>query len=626
MSAGYRPLRFGPRATHLTQGADGSLYLRSPHALGEYPRRVTDALAYWAAQAPQRRFIAERSADPAVGGWRALTYAETLARVRALAQALLDRGLSARRPIVILSGNDIEHALLALAAMHAGIPYAPVSVPYSLISRDHAKLKHIIGLLEPGLVYAADGAAYAQAVQAAVPPDISLVVARNRPAQRDAALFEELLQTRAGAGVDHAHAQVDGDTVAKILFTSGSTGLPKGVINTHRMMCANQRMLLEALPFLGETPPVLVDWLPWNHTFGGNHNFGIALANGGSFYIDEGKPLPGLIERTVANLREVTPTVYFNVPKGFEGLIPHFERDAALRERFFGGVQLLFYAGAGLSTHVSDSLNRLAEQTIGARIPLITSLGATETGPASLMANWAGVEVGNVGTPMIGQEVKLVPEKGGQGGTAGGKLELRVRGPNITPGYWKSPELSAAAFDEEGYYRMGDALRFVDPADPDAGMSFDGRIAEDFKLATGTWVSVGPLRAQMIAAGAPLVQDVVIAGHDRDDVAALIFPALDACRRLCADLPPGATPAQVLAHASVLARFQAVLDALAHQATGSATRIARALLMAVPPSLDAGEATDKGSLNQRAVLKAREALVAQLYADPPGADVLIARS
>jgi feruloyl-CoA synthase len=614
----YRSPRFGPRATRMERGADGSLYLRSPHALGSYPSRVTDALLHWAERAPGRAFLAER----APGGWRTLSYADTLARVRALAQALLDRGLSARLPIVILSGNDIEHALLALAAMHAGIPYAPISVPYSLVSKDHAKLKHIVRLLEPGLVFAADGAAYAAAVQAAVPAETLLLVTRNRPEGRGAALFDDLLRTRAGSGVEAAHGEVSRETVAKILFTSGSTGLPKGVINTHGMMCANQRMLLEALPFLGEAPPVLVDWLPWNHTFGGNHNFGIALANGGSFYIDEGKPMPGLIERTVANLREVAPTVYFNVPKGFEGLIPYFERDDALRERFFSGVQLLFYAGAGLSPHVSESLNRLAERTIGERIPLITSLGATETGPASLMANWAGVQVGNVGTPMVGQEVKLVPENG----VAGGKLELRVRGPNITPGYWKSPELSAAAFDEEGYYKMGDALRFVEPDNPDAGMSFDGRIAEDFKLATGTWVSVGPLRAQVIAAGAPLVQDVVIAGHDRDDVAALIFPALDACRGLCADLPPGAAPAQILAHASVLTRFQAVLDALVCQSTGSATRIARALLMAVPPSLDAGEATDKGSLNQRAVLKAREALVAQLYDDPPGPDVLIARS
>ena len=616
--ARYRAVRFGPRGARLEQGTDGSLYLRSPHALGAYPARVTDALVRWAGESPAQRFIAQRTE---AGGWHALDYAQTLAQVRALGQALLDRELSAARPIVILSGNDIEHALLALAAMHVVIPYAPISVPYSLVSQDHAKLKHIIALLEPGLVFAADGAAYAAALAAAVPAGTEVVVTSRPPAGRASSLFGDLLAASAGAAVEAAHENVAGDTVAKILFTSGSTGLPKGVINTHRMMCANQRMLAEALPFLQDARPVLVDWLPWNHTFGGNHNFGIALAHGGSFYIDEGKPMPGQIERTVANLKEITPTIYFNVPKGFEGLIPFFERDSELRERFFGGVQVLFYAGAGLSPHVCASLDRLAERTAGERIPLITSLGSTETAPASLIANWAGAQVGNIGVPAPGQEVKLVPEHG----LRGGKLELRVRGPNITPGYWKNAELTRAAFDAEGYYKMGDALRFVDPADPAQGMLFDGRIAEDFKLATGTWVSVGPLRGQVIAAGAPLVQDVVIAGHDRDDIAVLIFPALDACRALCAELGPQAPAAAVLAHATVRARFQALLDQMADASTGSAKRVARALLMETPPSLDVGEATDKGSLNQRAVLQHRAELVEELYRPVPSARTLVAR-
>jgi len=622
MAAPYRSPRFGPRDAELTRRADGSLLLRSPHPLGEYAARVTDALEHWATMAPQRRFLAARPAPGDAGvaadGWRALGYADTLARVRSIGQALLDRGLNGERPILILSGNDIEHALLALAAMHVGIPYAPISVPYSLVSKDFAKLKFIVNLLQPGLVFAADGAAFGAAIAAAVPSGTELVVTRNLPAGREARQFSELESAAPGAGVAAAHAAVGSDTVAKILFTSGSTGIPKGVINTHRMMCSNQRMLAQTLPFLLDAPPVLVDWLPWNHTFGGNHNFGIALANGGTFYIDEGKPMPGLIERTVANLREIAPTIYFNVPKGFEGLIPFFEQDRALRERFFGAVQAMFYAGAGLSQHVWDGLERLAERTVGVRIPMITSLGSTETAPAALVANWPAQQAGNIGVPAPGQEVKLVP--------TGGKLELRLRGPNITPGYWNNPEQTRAAFDDEGYYKMGDALRFVDAADPRQGMLFDGRIAEDFKLATGTWVSVGPLRAQLVAAGAPLVQDVVIAGHDRDDVAALIFPVLDACRALCTGLPADASVEAVLAHPAVRAHFQSMLDKLAGASTGSATRVDRAMLMAAPPSLDVGEATDKGSLNQRAVLAHRAALVEQLYAQSPGARVIVARA
>ena len=611
-SAPYRPVRFGPTATTVERRPDGTLILRSPQALGAYEKRVTAPLVRWASERPGQTFIAKREGD---GPWRRLSYRATLAAVRNIAAALLERDLSPERPIVILSGNDIEHALLGLAAMHVGIPYAPISVPYSLVSKDYDKLIHIIGLLNPGLVFAANGREFGRAIAATVGAATEVVVTAEPAGERRCTLFGELESTPAHPGVDIAHAQVGPDTIAKFLFTSGSTGLPKGVINTHRMMCSNQRMIAAVLPFLEDEPPVLLDWPPWNHTFGGNHDFGVVLFNGGTLYIDDGKPAPGQIEKTVANLKEVAPTFYLNVPKGFEALLPFFERDSALRENFFGKVKLLLYAGAGLSQHVWDSLERMAVETCGERLMMITSLGATETAPSVMFANWPEQRAGNIGLPVPGLEVKLVPN--------GDKLEMRVRGPNITPGYWKSAELTRAAFDEEGFYCMGDALKFADPADPNKGLLFDGRVAEDFKLATGTWVSVGPLRAAVAAAGAPYVQDIVVAGHDRDELAVLVFPGLDACRTLCVD---ASMPADhVLAHPAVRARFQDVFDRLAAASTGSANRIARALVVETLPSLDLGEVTDKGSLNQRAVLKHRNDLVAELYAPQPSRRVIVAR-
>ena len=641
-TAPYRAVRFGARDTTLERRADGTLILRSPHAMGEFDRCVSDWLLKWARERADQPFLAKRDAN---NQWVKLTFRQTLEIVRALAQALLGRKLSPERPLVILSGNDLEHALLGLAAMHAGIPYAPISVPYSLVSKDFEKLRHIIALLNPGLVFAADGQAFAAAIAATVPLETELVVTANPPPGRAATLYAQLAATTPTAAVDAAYAAVTPDTIAKFLFTSGSTGNPKGVINTQRMLTSNQRQIAHALPFLDDAPPVFLDWPPWNHTFGGNHDFYCVLYHGGTLYLDDGKPLPGQIEKTVANLKEIAPTMYLNVPKGYEALLPFFEADQQLRENFFGKVKLLFYAGAGLSQHVWDELDRLSVETCGERIPMITSLGATETAPAVLFANWVMQSAGNVGLPIPGQELKLVPT----GATGDAKLELRVRGPNITPGYWKNPALTAAAFDEEGFYKMGDALKFFDPADPAKGLMFDGRVAEDFKLATGTWASVGALRAGLIAAGAPHVQDVVIAGHDRDDVCALIFPAPDACRRLAATAPGvnvgnvcGAAGAgsgnlggsdaasalplpQLLAHPAVRAAFQATLDQLARASTGSASFIARALLMEQLPSLDAGEATDKGSLSQRMILKHRAALVDELYLASPTARTLITR-
>ncbi len=609
-STPIRAIALGPSDAIVSRREDGSILIRSPHALGRYPDRLTERLAHWSQAAPERTFIAQRTAG---GQWRSLTYSETFARARAVAQGLLDRGLSARRPLAILSGNDIEHALLALAAMHVGVPYAPVSPAYSLVSSDHAKLRFVLGLVEPGLVFAAHGQQYATAIAAAVPADCELVVSEVPPPGRTATLFENLSGVRATAAVDAAHAAVRPDSVAKILFTSGSTGRPKGVINTQRMLCSNQEMLAAVLPCLREAP-VIVDWLPWNHTFGGNHNFGLVLYNGGTLYIDDGRPLPGQFEETVRNLREIAPTVYFNVPRGFEELASRLKRETKLRERFFSRVGMLFYAGAGLPQPVWDAFDELAVATCGERILWITGLGATETAPLATCANWETARAGMIGLPAVGQEMKLAP--------VGNKLEARFRGPNVSPGYWREPELTRDAFDEEGYYRIGDAVRFVDPDDPRKGLLFDGRLAEDFKLSTGTWASVGPLRARFIASGAPCVQDVVVAGHDRDFIAVLVFPRLDECRSLCPQLALDAPVRDVLAHPAVRARFQDLLDRLAKQATGGATRIERALLLDVPPSIDASEVTDKGSINQRAVLDHRAALVEELYAQPPSPRVI----
>ena len=614
--APLRPVRLGPASVEVERKPDGTILLRSPRALEPYPEKLTERLAHWGEAEPERIFLAQRDRT---GAWRSVTYGAAFASVRAIAAALLERELSPERPIAILSGNDIEHALLGLAAMHVGVPYAPISVPYSLVSRDFKKLKAIIEILTPGLVFAADGAAFAPAIAATVPQDVEVAVTANPASDRPMTPFTEFLDARPTAAVEAAHAKVGPATVAKILFTSGSTGQPKGVINTQQMLCANQAMIRGGLAFLGDgEPPVLVDWLPWNHTYGSNHNFGLVLDRGGSLYIDEGKPMPGAIEATARNLRDIAPTIYFNVPKGFEMLLPHLSEDRALRERFFSRLKLMFYAGAGLSQHVHDAFQELAVKTVGERIMFLTSLGSTETAPAALACSWESEQIGNIGLPLPGLELKLVPNEG--------KLETRMRGPNITPGYWRAPALTAAAFDEEGFYKIGDALKFADAAEPAKGLLFDGRIAEDFKLATGTWVSVGPLRMAFITHCAPLVRDVVLAGPDRDELAALIIPDVEACRKRAPELPPDAAAAVVLAHPQVRKAFEQFLGALSDPRRGTSARIARAILLAEPPSLDVGEVTDKGSINQRAVLAHRAALVEELYADPPSANVIVAPS
>jgi feruloyl-CoA synthase len=569
-------MKLAPARVELEKRADGALLLRSPQKLGPYSRCVTEWLVQWSDAEPARVFLAERKGE----GWRKVSYREAYGAVRRIGEALLERGLGAERPVAILSDNSIENALLALGAMHVGVPVAPVSPAYSLMSNDFGKLKYIFELVQPGLVFAAEPQRFGTALEA--------VGAKSTP-------VAELLETNPGSLLEREHLKVGPDTVAKILFTSGSTGIPKGVINTHRMLCANQQMLLQAWPFLQDAPPVLVDWLPWNHTFGGNHNFNLLLRHGGTLYIDGGKPVPGLVETTVRNLKEVAPTMYFNVPRGYELLLPYLESDAELRRNFFRRLEVLFYAAAALPQNLWDRLLRLARQERpGGDLAMLSAWGSTETAPLATSVHFHMDRPGVIGLPVAGCELKLVP--------FGGKLEVRVRGSNVTPGYYKRRDLTAAAFDEEGFYRIGDAVKLADEADPAKGVVFDGRVAEDFKLSTGTWVNVGQVRMRLIAAADPLVQDAVITGHDRNEVGALVFLS---------------AAAKDMKAEEIRSRLSASLLKLKAEG-GSSTRPTRLLVMDEPPSIDANEITDKGYMNQRAVLERRAALVERLHAGGEG--------
>ncbi len=588
------PRLLAPRRTERVELGGGAFLLRHPEPLQPYARCVGEWLEHWAATTPDALAMAEPDGS---GSWQRLSWRELRRRVGAVGQALIDLQLP-DGPVVVLSDNSLDHAVLMLAALHVGRPSCTVSSGYSrLAGPDFTRLHAILDALRPALVYAGDAQVYAPAVAQAATPALR-VFSQGAESVPGARAFADLLATPETPAVAEALARLTPDTHAKYLLTSGSTGTPKVVINTHRMLCANQQMLLQTLPFLAREKPVLLDWLPWSHTFGSNHNLNMVLRHGGTLYIDDGRPLPALVGRTLANLKTVQPTVYFNVPRGYEMMLPALEADPDLAHRLLGRLRMLFYAGAGMPPATWQRLEALAAKVRDPAMgPLwmTTSWGSTETAPAVTFANWQLDRPGVIGLPMPGAQVKFVP-------AGGGKLELRIKGDNVTPGYRDNPEATAAAFDEDGFYRIGDAGRLRDEADPSQGIVFDGRVAEDFKLTSGTWVSVGTLRVKLVSALSPWVADAVITGHDRAELGALLFLS-EAARAL-----PAAT---------LQGHLQAGLRALAAEGGGSSQVPARVRWLQGPPDAASGEITDKGYLNQRIALARRAADVEQLYAATP---------
>ncbi|WP_417228056.1 feruloyl-CoA synthase [Amphritea sp.] len=616
MNAEVLPVNVVTYDVNVDKRDDGSMLIRSAAELPAYATKMTDKLEHWAEVTPDKVMVAQRTEDK--HHWQTVTYAEALVQVKHLSQYLLNQNLSAERPIVILSGNSISHLLVGLAAMYVGIPYSPISTAYSLISTDFGKLRYITEKLTPGLVFVENLGPFRDAIDAVMPADCSVLAFEADHGvddfRFDLSLFADAVTTPLTDEVAKANAAVNGDTIAKLLFTSGSTGMPKGVINTQQMICANQEMIGTYLQFVKQQPPVLCDWLPWNHTFGGNKNTGLVVYNGGSLYIDGGKPVPKGIAETVHNLREIAPTIYFNVPKGYELLVKELKQHPDMAKVFFSNLQVLFYAGAGLAQHVWDDLLALSVQYTGRKVPVLTGLGATETAPSALFTSIEEAASGVVGVPIPGVELKLIPNQG--------KMEVRIKGVSIMPGYWRDEEQTAKAYDEEGFYCLGDALKFIDEAQPSRGFHFDGRVSEDFKLDTGTWVSVGTLKAHMIHEFAPYIQDVVIVGRDRGFISALVFPDIEHCRHLI-DIEEGElSQEQIVNHAAVRQVFQEHLTAMAEKSTGSSTRIKSLVLQSRPADIDAHEMTDKGSLNSNAVISHRADIVADIYSASPSSQVI----
>jgi feruloyl-CoA synthase len=591
---------------------DGNTILTSRAALGSYPTHQGEILEAWAERTPDNVLLAERRPD---GRWRTLTYAEAAELSARVGQALLDRGHRPERPIAMLCDATVNMGVLKLAAMQVGIPVVPVSPAYSLMSQSFVKLRHVFEMIEPGLVYVSAVEPFARAIAAVDLRGATVVTDEPEPALSGAISFEALTRTPPGLAFRSARARVDGDTVAKILLTSGSTGMPKGVINTQRMLCSNGKAVDLVWPFLAKRPPVIVDWLPWSHTFGTNFNFSQILRHGGAMYIDAGKPMPGRIETTLKNLREIRPTLLYNVPRGFDALLPHIELEDDFAVHLFGDLDAIFYAGAALPQNIWDRLETAAMRVRGGRVPILSALGSTETAPVATLGHWGSDVANTIGLPVPGTEIKLVP--------TGGKLEIRVRGPNVTPGYFRAPELTAKAFDEEGFFRLGDAVKLIDLKRPERGLQFDGRVSENFKLMSGTWVAAGNVRLAAIAAGAPMVQDAVVTGHDRQEIGLLIFPNPAGCRAVAKSAPADTSIEDLIRRPEVRDRLFGAFARHNVKHPGSSTRIARALLMTEPPSVDGNEITDKGYINQRGVLDRRTALVERLYADDGAEDVIV---
>lgn len=581
---------------------DQVLYLHPKEQLKNYPQKLTDRLIHFAQTKPEHIFAAKRNTQ---GEWVKLSYADTLQRAWHIAQALHNRNLSEQRPLLILSGNDLEHLTLSMAAMLAGVPFSAISPAYSLISQDFGKLKHVFDVLTPGMVYANDGQAFAKAIQNCAQTEVEIVTNKGILGEHSCTSFQSLLDTSV-TNVQEYYQSLDEHQIAKFLFTSGSTKLPKAVPTTHLMLSVNQQMLLQTFPEFEETPPVLLDWLSWHHTFGGSHNVGIALYNGGTIYIDDGKPVAGKFDETIRNLKEISPTVYLNVPKGWEELTDALEKDAELRDRFFAKVKILFFAGAALSEAGWNRLDRIAQEHCGEKIRIMSGLGMTETAPSCAFTTGPLVMAGFIGYPAPGCEIKLVPY--------GDKLEFCVRGKHVMKGYWRlNADQQSIVFDEEGFFHTGDAVRLVDVNDPTQGLMYDGRIAEDFKLNTGTFVNVGTIRNKVLIQGNRLIQDVCITGSNLNAIGFLIFPKLDACAEYAALSLTENSAEQILKHPKVQLWFRQFLMTFNKDATGSSNRASMLYLMTEPPQLDAGEVTDKGNLNQGNIIKRRAEKIEELY-------------
>ena len=601
--APLRPVRFFAPEVDLRQRPDGTWLMRSVDPLADYDYRVGDWLDFWAREAPQGLFLVEQTSL----GERAIRYAQARDAALALAEGMLGRGLGPDRPLAILAANSIDHALVMLAALYVGIPIAPIAPAYALQTTDYIKLSHAFRLLTPGMVVVDDGVLYRHAIENALDPTVPVIALRNSSGARymgDLAWLQG--DGRRRDAVAAAATQVDRETIAKFLFTSGSTGMPKAVINTHGMICANSQMKRQVAPCLAEEPPVMVDWAPWNHTAGSNSNFSIILHNGGTLYIDPGKPTPTLFGASLELLRRVSPTIYFNVPKGYELLIPHLKSDRAFRKHFFRRLQFLWYAAASMQPATWFDLEQLAVEAVGYRILTVSGLGMTETAPIALFGNVHATGPGVVGVPVAGVELKLVPHDD--------SCEVRYRGPNVTPGYWRDPKATEAAFDDEGFFRSGDLLSFIDPKRPKAGLRFDGRMNEVFKLSSGTKVSAGKLRLDALDALRPLAHEVLVVGADRADVRILVFPDWDVCAG-AVGLDRTKTPGDIASNNSLRAIFHERLTQLAAAGTGTSNRIVAALLVEVPPSSAAGELTEKGTVNIRALLRNRPELLAILFGD-----------